>query len=90
MDDLRELLNLLKQRGLNGHVTDANPARIIGGRFVSEASGIRVYQDAFSVSRNAEGWLVRTSGKGQSVDEVVVATADDVVRAIVDCAKPCS
>jgi hypothetical protein len=84
MDELRDLLALLKLRGLHGHISEGPPEQIIGGRSVSMTMGIPIYGGSFSTSHGRHGWLVRTDGEGQLVNEVTVATADEVIRAIVD------
>lgn len=86
MNELRELLARLKQRGLHGHISEGPPAQIVGGRSASTTTigviEMPIYQDSFSVALGANGWIVRKDGGGQIVDEVVVATPEQVVEVI--------
>ena len=82
MSELQELLTQLHQCGLHGHISEGPPSQIVGGRSVSKLMAIPIYRDSFSVSRDSRGWLVRVDGEGQRVNEAIVTTADEVVRAI--------
>jgi hypothetical protein len=86
MDQLRELLVRLKQRGFQGHISEGPPVQIVGGRSASTTTigttEVPIYQNSFSVALGAKGWIIRKDGGGQLVDEAVVATPEQVVEII--------
>jgi hypothetical protein len=88
VDELRELLAQLYQRGLHGHISERF-LLIVGGRSVSTVHGITLCQGGgFNISREPNGWVVRTDGKGQEVHEVTVATAEEVLHVIASAGRP--
>lgn len=90
MDELRELLVRLKQHGVHGHISEGEPAQIIGGRSVSMTKigtvEMPVYQESFSIVRGTDGWTVCKNSGGQLVDEVTVPTAEDALKFVLDAA----
>jgi hypothetical protein len=92
MDELREVLVQLKQRGVCGHISNGSPAQIIGGRSVSMTRigtvEVPVYQESFSIVRRKDSWTVCKDSGGQLVEEVTVPTAEDVLNLVLNAAGP--
>lgn len=78
-EQLRELVAILQKRGFDGRLSKGPPEQIVGGRQTSEAFGFPIYSEPFAVQAENNGWLVRTSGGGQVVNEKVVHSLEDVV-----------
>jgi hypothetical protein len=88
MDELRELLVQLMQHGVHGHISEGPPAQIIGGRLVSMTRigtvETPVYQDSFSIVRGVDSWTVCKDSGGQLVKEVIVPSAEDVLKMVLN------
>jgi hypothetical protein len=84
VDEMIELLSLLKQRGMYGEIVDGECPRIIGGLSVAimKFTGMPIYGHSFSISREPKGWQVSTDDKGQLVKDTFVNSMEEVVEVV--------
>ncbi len=78
MKDLECAVNMLRQSGLEAEVSSCG-ALAIGGTAVTESSGIRAFENSFSLYFENEAWVLLLPGEGQLIQ---VRHPKDLVEAI--------